>query len=354
MINTPKFPAPLQGLLARRPSRVSASDMPFVSVVVPTHNRAPILREALEALWKQTYPVDRYEVIIIDDGSKDETPEVIDEVVRQAPCRVVTQRTTGVGAAAARNLGTRLATGSIVAHTDDDCRVPPGWLEAGVRAFSEEDVAIVFGPIYAKPEQRINFFSWVMEFSEPTGAYPTSNIFYRKAPVQEEGGFDESFGKNLLGRPVWGWDNDLAYRILRKGYLARFHKDAYAYTHVFRLSPWQWLAAGWRHSMIPSTVRATPELRHILLKRGLFADHVSWSYELGLLGTVAALATGRRSWLLAWLPWLRYAAGYARHDWSPPTRWPALSVKTAFSFALHTIRFTALLYGSLRARRLVL
>ena len=124
--------------------------LPFVSVIVPTHNRADQLTDALNALWRQRYPVDRYEVIVIDDGSEDDTPAVIERMAPQAPCRVVQQRTTGIGAAAARNLGMRLATGAIMAHTDDDCRVPETWIEAGVEGFADT-VAIVYGPIYAKP-----------------------------------------------------------------------------------------------------------------------------------------------------------------------------------------------------------
>src|SRR5207245_830530 len=94
--------------------------------------------------------------------------------------------------------------------------------------------------------------------------------FYRRDVALAAGGFDESFGRNLLGRPVWGWDCDLAWRLLRRGYAGQF-RDAYAYTHVFHLTPTRWLMEGWRAgSMMPSVLRAVPELRSRLLVGGLF------------------------------------------------------------------------------------
>lgn len=333
-------------------AQAEPAQVPFVSVVVPTHNRAAQLEDALAALWRQTYPADRYEVIVIDDGSQDDTPAVIQRMTPLAPCKVITHRTHGVGAAAARNLGMRLASGDILAHTDDDCRVPPDWIAAGVGAF-RDNVAIVFGPIYPKPEQQVSFFSWIQVQDRPTGTYPTSNIFYRGDAARAAGFFDESFGGNLLGRPRWGWDNDFAYRLLRQGYAAHFEERAVAYTDVVRLSPLDWLKAGWRHSMIPATVRATPELRRHLLRFRLFNDGVSWSFELGLLATVAAVLHSRW-WLLSWLPWLRFAAGTARHDWWPPLRWGALGAKIVLTFLLHAVRLAALMYGSVKARTPVL
>ena len=61
------------------------SPLPFVSVIVPTYNRAHLLKQLLWSLAHQDYPKDRYEVIVVDDGSSDETPEVINELRHQRP-----------------------------------------------------------------------------------------------------------------------------------------------------------------------------------------------------------------------------------------------------------------------------
>jgi len=60
-----------------------ASDYPFVSVIIPTYNRREILKKCLSALLAQTYPHDRYEIIVIDDGSTDGTREMIEQLVEE-------------------------------------------------------------------------------------------------------------------------------------------------------------------------------------------------------------------------------------------------------------------------------
>lgn len=326
---------------------------PFVSVVLPTRNRAHLLPDALDGLLAQDYPADRWELVLINDGSTDATADVIAGYADRFPCRVVTDNTGGIGAAAARNAGMRLAQGDIVAHTDDDTHCPPGWLRAGAQGF-ERDVAFVAGPVYPDPRDRMTFFSWVMNQPTDNGTYPTSNIFYRRLAVLEAGGFDEAFGVNLLGRPVWGWDSDLAWRLIRRGYQRRFRGEAYLHSHIFNLGPRRWLMEGWRASMLPGVIRQVPELRGTLLKGNLFLTANSAGFELGVVATLLALVTRRWRLLLLWGPWLRLALQYARGDWFPPARWAKLAAKVPFFFAAHVVYVAALVWGSIKARYPVL
>src|SRR5579863_8575945 len=97
----------------------SATDSPHVSVVVPTRARPTFLSNCLESLLKLDYPSDRYEIIVVEDGT--EAGEEITEGIRQrSPVPVRYRRISHSGAATSRNVGLKLATGEIVAFIDDD------------------------------------------------------------------------------------------------------------------------------------------------------------------------------------------------------------------------------------------
>jgi GT2 family glycosyltransferase len=103
-----------------------AAQHTFFSIVVPTYSRAAELANCLEALARQRFPRDSFEVIVVDDGS----PSPPDAVIRQFRARLdLTLLTSGhAGPAAARNLCVERAAGRFLAFTDDDCRPAPDWL----------------------------------------------------------------------------------------------------------------------------------------------------------------------------------------------------------------------------------
>jgi GT2 family glycosyltransferase len=130
--------------------------VPFVSIVIPTRDRAPLLADALGSVVAQDYPADRYEVIVVDDGSKDETPRTALETSRSGggpAVRLVRQPPRNANTA--RNLGVRQARGSLVAFFDDDQLAPNGWLSALVDAASRHpDADCVGGPCRVRFESR--------------------------------------------------------------------------------------------------------------------------------------------------------------------------------------------------------
>ncbi len=100
---------------------------PFVSVIVPVWNDSGRLEECLRALEGQTYPGDLYEVVVVDNGSRE---PVGPSVMRHGRASLVREEMPG--SYAARNKGLAHARGGVVAFTDADCLPAPDWIEKGV------------------------------------------------------------------------------------------------------------------------------------------------------------------------------------------------------------------------------
>src|SRR5688572_18253328 len=106
-----------------------------VSVVMATKDRARRLGDALASLRAQTIGLERFEVIVVDDGSTDATPQLLADAARSDLRVRPLRRETSGGPGAARNDGWRIATAPLVAFMDDDCVADPQWLEAGLAAW---------------------------------------------------------------------------------------------------------------------------------------------------------------------------------------------------------------------------
>jgi glycosyltransferase involved in cell wall biosynthesis len=102
------------------------------SVVIPTRNRLGSLKKALETVFAQDYPPDRFEVIVVNDGSVDGTWEYLQRVQAERPAWTVTLVDLGKnhGIPFARNAGVRASSGEIIAFIDDDCIASANWLKA--------------------------------------------------------------------------------------------------------------------------------------------------------------------------------------------------------------------------------
>jgi GT2 family glycosyltransferase len=168
-------------------------------VVVPTSGRADYLEVALASLAAQDIDRDAYEVIVIDDGSTDRTPSVIEA----AGARSVT-RDTPAGPNAARNTGVGMAAADLVAMVDDDVWAPPGWLRALVDGAQRHPQAgALGGPIRARlegPAPRscgrelppITSLDLGPE-DRPAELVWSANMAIRRAAFDQVGPFDERF-----------------------------------------------------------------------------------------------------------------------------------------------------------------
>src|SRR4051794_31622209 len=125
---------------------------PAVTVVIATRNRRERLAALLGSLRAQTLAFDRFEVIVVDDGSTDATPELLDREQRGPglALRSINRARPG-GPGAARNEGWRQARARLVAFIDDDCVATPGWLHAGLKVARSNPAAIVQGRTEADP-----------------------------------------------------------------------------------------------------------------------------------------------------------------------------------------------------------
>lgn len=111
-----------------------------VSVIVPTYQESKGIEAFLAQFERQTLPRTDYEIIVVDGDSPDGTREL---AARLAD-RVITQTSPGIGGA--RNDGVRIARTDVIATTDADCRLPPGWLEHIAQDFEDPEVVAVCGP----------------------------------------------------------------------------------------------------------------------------------------------------------------------------------------------------------------
>lgn len=125
-------------------------ECPFVSVVVPVRND-PRVGECLDRLLAQTYPRERYEILVVDNGSSDDTRWIAES----RPVTLLVE--DGVRSSyAARNLGIRNARGSVIAMIDADCQPAAGWLAEGVAALERESADLIGGGIRFRFSERIS------------------------------------------------------------------------------------------------------------------------------------------------------------------------------------------------------
>ncbi len=208
-----------------------------LTVIIPTYNRCGLLKRALEGLLRQTARAESYEIVVVDDGSTDDTAAVV-EGVRAPAGRLRYLRQENKGPAAARNLGAREARGKIVLFTGDDCLPDDGLIEEHLRAHGESGDVGVVGHVTWHPELEITPFMAFLEegaqfgFREIEDAenvgpwhFYTANCSVQRHWIQAAGGFDEDFKHAAFE------DVELAYRMQREGLRIVYRPSARTYHH---------------------------------------------------------------------------------------------------------------------------
>jgi cellulose synthase/poly-beta-1,6-N-acetylglucosamine synthase-like glycosyltransferase len=214
----------------------SISLQPIVTVIIAARDEEQSIGQCLQSLLQQSYPPNKFEIIVVDDGSSDSTASIVKKYSDGNPHLHLISLPSGADQQSgckplAITNGIAQAAGEIILTTDADCLVPPRWIEIMVNHF-EEDVAFVAGPIAEQPS--FNFFSQ-MEQLEFLGLMTTAagligsgrpiicngaNLAYRKRAFSSAGGFgndgssndDESLMNRIayrnIGRIVFAPESD--------------------------------------------------------------------------------------------------------------------------------------------------
>lgn len=333
--------------------RAAQPDLPSVSVVVPTRNRAESLRHLLYALSAQVYPASRIDVIVVDNESSDETETVVRRAADVAPFPIRYHRKQNDGPAASRNRGAEMATGEILAFTDSDCIPSPGWLRTAVTAF-KPGVGVVCGPIQPLDiGQAEPFFTHQIHLvNREDGLYPTANVFYRRDLFLRLGGFDEAMRAYAWGQPVGGDDTMMGWRVRRASYESRFADGAIVFHQATPVSMRGYLLSTLAAQVLPKLVVSVPELRETCFYRRYFLHRQSAMFYLMVTGLVLARKTPWAA-LLA-LPWLQTTWPALKIDAWPPKRWGRAALRLVLELESSALLAATLLYSSAKNRRLVL
>jgi len=188
-----------------------------MSVIIATKDRAEFLDRALESLGKQI-GAPSFEVIVVDNGSTDATPQVVERARAQHAFDVVYVFEERPNRGAARNRGIQVAQGYLVAFCDDDVYAPPGWLAAHDAAHEATNL-IVNGPIVNVPSYHERPKPALANYSR--AALCTCNVSIPRTALRDTSGFDEQFH-------LYGWeDTELGVRLNRAGLRSKFAWDAY-------------------------------------------------------------------------------------------------------------------------------
>ena len=310
----------------------------MISAVIATRDRAGRLEVLLNSLAVQDGTL--AEVVVVDDGSADSTPELLERGIDGLQLRAL-RHDPARGPAAARNAGWRAAHGRLVAFLDDDVVADPGWARAVLGAHRRDPTALVQGRTEPDPHElaAAGVFRRSREVTGPDPAYPACNIAYPRRLLERLGGFHEGF------RRPSGEDTDLAWRARATGAPA-LYEDAARVRHAVYAGGLTGLirdAGRWEDAAL--ALKRNPALRSAYRHRIFWQE----SHEL-LLGAVAAVALARRTRGLSLALAAPYALHYAGHHLRAAGALAALP-----GYALvDAAEVLALLRGSLRYRTFVL
>lgn len=285
------------------------SEQITASVIVPAYNAEGTLAECLTALQRQSISRSQYEIIVVDDGSTDNTANVARRF------NVILAQQRNHGPASARNTGaSSAASGRILLFTDADCVPRQDWIEKMLAPFEDPEIVAAKGSyltVQREPVARLAQIEYEEKYErlahqEYIDFVDTCSAAYRWDVFSSEGGFDTSF------RAAAGEDLELSFRIAKHGHKIVLARDAIVYH---------------KH---PSTF-----LRYIKRKFnvGYWRVLVHWKYPGKVFGDSYTLQVQKVQMALAAL----IAVGLAGALWSS-----ALGILTAISaiaFVVSTLAF---------------
>jgi GT2 family glycosyltransferase len=251
----------------------------------------------VRALERQTLPAERFDVVIVDNASPDDTPAHVAALVAASPLRIRSLVERKRGPAATRNTGWRSSTARVIAFIDDDCVPEPGWLAAGLAAISADDRIGVLQGHTDKPADAV-LGDWTLwrHVSGPTPYFEGLNIFYRRAALEQTRGFDEEIGN-------YGEDAALGWAVLEAGWQRAYAADAIAFHDVEERGVRYHLRTGLLERNLARIAKRHPQFRREAFWQPWAFRRENAAFTLAVAGLV--LATWRRPAVLLVLPYLR-------------------------------------------------
>jgi glycosyltransferase involved in cell wall biosynthesis len=334
-----------------------------VAVLIATYNRARLLGETLDVLAASQSSGYRWEVVVVDNNSTDNTRQVVEERQRAYPVPLRYLIETTQGRSAALNTGIAETSAPLLLFTDDDVRVAPEWLGAGARALARgaDYVGGPVRPIWEAPPPRwldlnrsdlwgtiaiLDYGAQSFEFQERRRVPLGANMGARRSLMQQTGGFRTDLGRSA-GRRVLGQEvPELLARARAAGLRGRYVPEMAVDHHVpaARLTRryfWRWwFGKGYSKAIFEAAqpitelgldLRTVPHVGGV--PRFMIVDGVR-----DILACVRATARGqveermRRAMRLAYLLGYLRARGWRRPDYPASLPFPS-AVEPASSIA---------------------
>jgi len=215
------------------------SNLPTVSVIIPTHNRSTSLRRTLDALCVQTYPHPLLEVLVVTDGCSDDTVDMLQRYPAPFALRVIVLKGQNQGPAMARNRGAASATGKLLLFLDDDVEPKPPLIMAHVHAHDQQPCLVVMGPYVPVLQGRVDCLRRLMRtwwqdkfhtMRQPGYRFGYWDLLSGNLSLEAEvfdrvGGFDPTF-------PCAHEDYELGARLIKAGASLILAPDALAFHYV--------------------------------------------------------------------------------------------------------------------------
>jgi glycosyltransferase involved in cell wall biosynthesis len=310
-----------------------------ISIIIPALNEEKMIGRCLESLTRLAFASDRFEVLVVDNGSRDNTLIIADAFKDRLNLKILQQ--PGVRISALRNLGARAALGDMLAFLDADCLAPADWLDR-ILALAPKDGTGVLGAHYLLPEDS----SWVGRTwhryqeapkSGEVSHVPAGDLIMRREDFLKLGGFDETIQTNE--------DYELCERARNAG----MHVRAFPQIGVIHLGTAQTLRVFFRKQAWHGTHVIKVFLRDVLRSHNRKAAMFAFYTLLSVFAVIAGIAwtlAGHGRW---WVPMAAVTALCL-----PPM---ALSVRNVLSSRRYSDFFPLfalyLTYGIARAKALL-
>jgi glycosyltransferase involved in cell wall biosynthesis len=281
------------------------STAPAASIVISTYERPEYLPGLFAHLERQDLERDRFEVVIVDDGSGETAWETLKACAAASPLAVRAFRATpNSGAATGRNTAVSHARGDVLLFTDDDCLPEPAWARELVASL-RDGVHIVQGR--TEPERGVPRGPWdrTLAILQTSDLFETCNIAYRRSDIVAVGGFAAMRrGAGALGPREPGEDTLLGWKVARAtGAAVTFAPDAVVEHRIEPRSYRDWLRIRTRTGIFNAVVANVPEFRKRLFLRVFFSTRTA-AFDAAVLGLVVAAILRTPFALLLAVPYL--------------------------------------------------